>query len=290
VLEIRNVSKRFHNVQALQDISLDVPAGETVGVLGPNGAGKSTLFRLIAGYLNPDEGTIRTTELTYPAIGFKPERLLFPNKVRIRSYLETTVALANVPAAQRRRQVEDVLHAVRLDHVAGMRIGNGSRGMRQRLAIAQSLLGDPPLLLLDEPWSGLDPEGQQEVTEVIRNVRSAGRTVLISTHRLNDLTPVCTYLVILKEGRLFFQESMAAARARRPFVEIITDREVAPLSPLLRTLHGQLTVEGTTVRIPPGEPAIRRRVMTTLLGAGYDIIQVERQEQSLFEIYSEALR
>lgn len=157
MIEIHNVSKNFYGLKALDGVSLRIGRGEVVGLLGPNGAGKTTLFKLIAGLLHPDSGKIRPTNGRWPTIGYKPDRLLFPNRLRISEYLAMMASLSGAQAEDRERAVFNALVQVDLVSHADKRIGDCSKGMRQRLGLAQALMGNPTLLLLDEPSNGLIP-------------------------------------------------------------------------------------------------------------------------------------
>ncbi|KPK09873.1 MAG: hypothetical protein AMJ56_09745, partial [Anaerolineae bacterium SG8_19] len=156
MLEILNITKRFHTLVAVDNLTLDVPQGEVLGVLGPNGAGKTTLFKLIVGFLKPDRGLIRSREGAWPTIGYKPERLLYPNHLRVHEYLNMVAAISNLPRGRIKKAVSESLERVDLTYAANKRIKECSKGMRQRLGLAQAMIGDPQLFLLDEPSNGLD--------------------------------------------------------------------------------------------------------------------------------------
>jgi ABC-2 type transport system ATP-binding protein len=290
VIKLEDVTKRYYSLVAVDHVSFTIPRGEVVGLLGPNGAGKTTLLKLIAGFLNPDEGSIYPDGEGWPAIGFKPERLLFPNQLRVRDYLRMVARLGNLPARQVEGAVAESLEQVKLTEAAEKRINDCSKGMRQRLALAQTLLGRPPLLLLDEPSSGLDPEGQADVCRLIERLHEAGHTVLLSSHVLPEVTRVCTHLIILNQGRIHYESDMDEALALRPHVTIHADRDLSPLVTLLTSLHPQIQVEGEQVILLESAIQLRRHVLSLLVGTGYDVVRVEQKRATVEEIYAEAVQ
>jgi ABC-2 type transport system ATP-binding protein len=290
VIEIQHVTKRFYSVVAVNDVCLRIPAGEVVGILGPNGAGKTTLFKLIAGLLRPDAGHIRPLAGAWPAVGYKPDRLHFPNQMRVHQYLEMSAALDNIPRSEVRPRVRDKLHQLQLGEVAYQRIGDCSKGMRQRLAVAQATLGDAPLLLLDEPSNGLDPAGQSDICRLILDLRAAGRTVVISSHQLQEVTQVCTYLVILKQGEIIYQNAMMEALHERPHTTISAHADLQDMAGLLEALHPEIHVNGRTLILENEAIRLRRQVLSILIAAGFDIIHVDQQRVTLAEIYAEAVQ
>jgi ABC-2 type transport system ATP-binding protein len=290
VIEIQNVTKQFYSVVAVSDVSLRIPQGEVVGVLGPNGAGKTTLFKLIAGFLRPDAGHIRPLAAAWPAIGYKPDRLHFPNQMRVHQYLEMAAALDNIPRAEIRPRVREKLHELQLGQVAYQRIGECSKGMRQRLAFAQATLGGAPLLLLDEPSNGLDPAGQSDICRLIQDLRAGGRTIVISSHQLQEVTQVCTYLVILKQGKIIYQNSILEALHERPHTTICTNADLAEFADLLRALHPEIHVNDHTVILDNDAIRLRRQVLSILIAAGFDIVHVDQQRVTLAELYAEAVQ
>jgi ABC-type multidrug transport system ATPase subunit len=290
VIEIKHVTKNFYSLTALNDVSLRVPRGEVVGILGPNGAGKTTLFKLIAGTLQPTSGEIRPLSKTWPAIGYKPERLLFPNRLRVRQYLQRTAQLANVPKSAISRTVDETLMRVDLSEAANKRINDCSKGMRQRLGLAQILIGDPPLILLDEPSNGLDPSGQTDIHTCIQRLRAEGKTILMSSHHLPEVTRVCTQLVILNRGRIHYQNSMDEALAARSHIHIRTNKPVGAFTAQLTAVDKNVEVLGETVILRDSAMDKRRDILVMLLEAGFDVVRVEHRRISLAEIYSEAVQ
>jgi ABC-2 type transport system ATP-binding protein len=290
VIEVHNVTKRFYSLVALDNVSLTIPQGEVVGILGPNGAGKTTLFKLIAGFLNPDQGYIRPSAGGWPPIGYKPERLLYPNTMRVGQYLRLVAGLSNIPGGQREQVVSESLARVNLSGAAGKLIRDCSKGMRQRIGLAQSLIGEPPLLLLDEPSNGLDPEGQSDICERIQNLRAAGKTILLSSHQLSEVTQVCTRLMIINQGKILYENTMAEALAEQPRVQIRVDHELTEVAGLFGSLHPDIQVNGVSLTLHNEAMHLRRQVLSLLLATGYDILHVEQQRTTLAEVYAEAVK
>lgn len=290
MIEIRNITKRFYTLTALDNVSLTIARGEVVGLLGPNGAGKTTLLKIIAGMLQPDGGQLVPIGSGWPAIGYKPERLLFPNNLRVHEYLEMVAGLSNIPRSLTAQTVETSLQKVGLHYAANKKISACSKGMRQRLGLAQVLIGDPPLLLLDEPSNGLDPEGQTDILQVIHALHAAGKTIVICSHHLHEITQVCTQLVILNHGQIHYRNSMAAALAVRPHVLLRTDKDLAPVRDMFTALHPDISVDGNRLVLKNEAMALRRPVLALLLNSGYDILHVEQKRITLAEIYAKAVQ
>lgn len=289
MISVQNITKRYYSLVAVDDVSFNVAKGQVLGILGPNGAGKTTLFKVIAGFLNPDAGVIKPRGGRWPAIGYKPERLLFPRRMRVANYLRMVGRLSNLRGGQLESAVADVLHQVKLEEVQERRIGDCSKGMRQRLSLAQSMLGNPPLLLLDEPSNGLDPEGQADISNIIEQRRARGQTVIMNSHQLPEVTRVCTHLIILKQGRVHYQASVEEALALRPHVTIQADKELSVIAELLHSLHHDVEVEENRVILNNEAIRMRRHVLSLLVGTGFDIVGVAQKRATLEEIYAEAV-
>jgi ABC-2 type transport system ATP-binding protein len=290
VIEIRNVSKQFFNVRALDNVTIQIGRGEVVGLLGPNGAGKTTLFQLVAGLRHPDSGQIRPSNGRWPAIGYKPDRLLFPNRLRVSNYLAIMASLCGVRPEDQERAVFDALVQVDLVSQANKRIGDCSRGMRQRLGLAQAIIGNAPLLLLDEPSNGLDPNGQAEMQALIKKLNTAGKTIVISSHQLEEITAVCTQLVILNNGQVHYQNSIVEALTISPHTLIQADRDLAEFADVVRAQHPEIQVEGNKIQLLGEAMKLRREILALLLQAQYDVLHVEQKHVTLAEIYARAVQ
>lgn len=292
VIEFKQVTKKYYNLTALKDINLHIPKGEVTGLLGPNGAGKTTLIKLIAGIIMPTSGevTSRFPNGAWPSIGYKPERLVFPGNLVVSQYLEMIAGVCNTPRSQTDTIVLESLARVNLLAAASKQIKTLSKGMRQRLGLAQALIGDPDLLLLDEPSSGLDPEGQEEILSYIEELRIAGKTILLSSHLLHEVTRACTNLVILKEGRMLYQNRVSEALSLQPHVVITVDRPLDEAQQLLLRVHPDITFEGNEIILRNEAIQMRRQILAVLINRGFDIMRVEQRRMTLAEIYAEAVQ
>lgn len=289
MIEINDVTKQFYDQLALNHVTLNIADGEVVGLLGPNGAGKSTLMKIIAGLYQVSSGTVRPTADEWPAIGYKPERLLYPNHLRVRDYLKLVANLSNIPNEQIETAVERSILRVGLVSSADKRIKHCSKGMRQRIGMAQILIGDPQLILLDEPSNGLDPSGQKEMIAIIKQLQSEGKTIIMSSHQLHEVTQVCTQLVILSQGEVRYQESVADAVARQAQTTIQADKAVTAVAPLISTLHPDIAIRHDKIILKNEAMYLRRQVLAILISNGFDIVYLDQQRKTLDEIYAEAI-
>lgn len=210
MIEITEVSKRYGTVEALEDVSLRIDGGATVGLLGTNGAGKTTLFRLIVGHDTPDTGSLTVAGMTPSAgptvrrrVGYLPESAGFPSALTGREILDFHARIRDVPGGERSDRVTEVLSTVGLATAADRAVGGYSNGMRRRLGLATALVGRPQVLLLDEPTAGLDPRGVDAFNEAIARLNSEmDITIVFSSHRLAEVEQVCDRVIVLHEGRV----------------------------------------------------------------------------------------
>jgi ABC-2 type transport system ATP-binding protein len=210
-LEVRNLTKRFGRTLAVDDLSFSVEAGRVTGFLGPNGAGKTTTMRALLGLVRPSAGEalvdgqppvamkepLRTVGAALEATAFHPSR-------SGRNHLRVLAASAGIPHSR----VEEALEMVELSGAANRRVKGYSLGMRQRLALAAALLGEPRILILDEPANGLDPQGMRWLRDLLRDQAAAGRTVLVSSHLLSEVAQTAEQLVVIRDGRLVAEASL----------------------------------------------------------------------------------
>ncbi len=205
-IEIQGLSKRFGAFQALTDISLLVPSGTCCGLIGPNGAGKTTLFGLMCGYLKPSAGSLRILGANPQIPGslkhvlsVLPQDAALPSAFSVTGFLCYMASLSSLPDPK--EAARKALAQVGLSDVGGRRCNTLSHGMAKRIALAQTMLGDPPLVLLDEPTAGLDPASAQVVRTLILELRSK-RTIVVSSHNLQELEDLCDMAVLMDKGRI----------------------------------------------------------------------------------------
>ena len=195
MVTLEHISKSFGKQQVLRDVSLTIGEGEIVGLLGPNGAGKSTLMKIVIGLWNADGG-----QVTAPRrIGYLPERNPLYEEMYVREYLQFMARMTE--DGKGRKQVEELIARVGLTAETHKKIGHLSKGYRQRVGLAQALLGEPEMLILDEPTTGLDPNQLVEIRDLIRT-EGKQRTIILSTHILQEVQEVCSRVVILDHGEV----------------------------------------------------------------------------------------
>jgi ABC-2 type transport system ATP-binding protein len=209
LLLVNSLTKRYGSVTALDSLSVEVPDGR-VGVVGANGAGKTTLFRILLGLARPTEGAVYVRGISVAddpigvraRLGYMPEHDCLPLDQTAADVVATFGELSGLPVRAARQRASDVLDLVGLDEARFRPIGGFSTGMRQRAKLAQALVGDPALVLLDEPTAGLDPAGREEMLALVARLGTFGISVLMSTHLLDDVQRVCDYVVMIDGGRL----------------------------------------------------------------------------------------
>lgn len=213
--------REYGEVVAVRDVDLSVPRGAVMALVGPNGAGKSTLLKMLSAVLEPTRGTALVNGVdinedprgVHASVGFLPDFFGLYEELTAGEYLEYFARAYGVPAGGRGAVVARTLADVDLAGKAGARVQALSRGMRQRLAIGRTLLHEPPLLLLDEPASGLDPESRHDLQKLFTRLARAGKTLIVSSHILTELEDYCTHVAILREGALVACGSLAEVRA-----------------------------------------------------------------------------
>jgi ABC-2 type transport system ATP-binding protein len=231
-IDLHDVTKVYRGrVHALQGIEMRVGRGEVFGLLGPNGAGKSTLVKIMMSVVRPTfaRGTILGQPVAHKAtlarIGYLPENHRFPRYLTGRQVLDFFGAMAKVDRATRKRRTGELLDTVGMTVAADRKIATYSKGMAQRIGLAQALMNDPDLVVLDEPTDGVDPHGRRDIREVLVRLRSAGKTVFVNSHLLSELEMVCDRVAILVGGRVARQgtiDELTIAKQRYE-IEIVPD-------------------------------------------------------------------
>ncbi|WP_201861231.1 ABC transporter ATP-binding protein [Microvirga soli] len=295
-VEIRNVVKRFGKVEAVRDVSFSLPEGETVALVGHNGAGKTTLMKLMLGLIRPTSGSI-TVLGDDPAAGqFEARRRLgyLPENVSFNAALTGQETLAFYARLKREpaKSVAPLLERVGLTHAAGRRVGTYSKGMRQRLGLAQALLGEPRVLLLDEPTTGLDPALRHSFYEIVEELRGRGATVLLSSHALTELEERAGRVIIMNRGIKVADGTLDELRriARLPTrIRLkVTDTGLANVPNWLGPVEGWRRINGHMVEID-ASPERKIELLRRATDEGAPVEDLDVFPPTLDELYAHFL-
>jgi ABC-2 type transport system ATP-binding protein len=274
MVEVDNLRVRYGKLEAVKGISFAIPQREVFGFIGPNGAGKSTTIKVLATLLAPTSGTARIDGLDVPAnprqvrrkIGYVPDFFGVYEDLTVQEYLHFFAAAYGLERSRRVATVGDVLQLTELSDKLTEPVDGLSRGMKQRLSLARVLLHDPQVLLLDEPASGLDPRARIEMRELLKALRGLGKTILISSHILHELSQLCTRIGIVEQGRLVAEGSL---------------QDIYRQLSLLRLVHVQVTNldgNGMLARIEqlPGVARVERQVDRLAISLHEDQVPAEQ--------------
>ncbi len=309
-IEVVHLVKTYAGVAAVSDITFSVAKGEILGFLGPNGAGKSTTMRILTGYLPATSGTVRVCGVpaaSHPSevkrrVGYMPENNPLPEDMRVSEYLYFRGRLKEVPRRKLGPRIDEVLELCDLKRMRHRIIGKLSKGFRQRVGIAEAILAEPPVIIMDEPTIGLDPHQILIVRDLIASLR--GRmTVIISSHILPEIEMTCDRVLIINQGRVVAQGTPAALRREilgHSTYELELAGDPAGLRPLLSKFDPTMRV---TAEGAPGDDGFRRITLTTegddevgeallraLLANGYRLRSLSRAHSTLEDVFLAATR
>ncbi len=299
MINIINLSKFYGRFAAVNNLNLHVPKGDLFGFVGPNGAGKTTTIRMVCGLLKPTAGYIEIGGFNFAqdpdkvkrCIGYVPDFFGVYDNLKVKEYMEFYGSIYGIDDADIRRMTGDLLELVNLKNLEEQYVDTLSRGMKQRLCVARALLHNPQLLILDEPSSGLDPRARVEMKEVLMNLNSMGKTIIISSHILADIAEMCTSVGIMNHGRL------AAAGKMSDILEIGVDKHH-----LIISINGNMEEAVSRVKELPeasiwqvreneivlscsGEEDQINRIVMSLMKAGVMIGGFRKEEQSLETLF-----
>ena len=289
MIEVHDLSKRFGKTQAVAGLSFRVEPGTITGFLGPNGAGKSTTLRSVLGLVHPDSGGATVLGVPYAQLDRPLRRVgavleaseVHPGRSG-RNHLRVLAAAAGIPRAR----VEEVLELVELTAAAHRRVKGYSLGMRQRLGLASALLGDPEVLVLDEPANGLDPAGIRWLRDLLRSLAAEGRTILVSSHVLAEVAQTVDRVVIIHRGRLVQQATVAEVLAGAQGGTLVRSPELEKLTRLLTANGGNVLAggDGLVVGLPP------ERVGELAAANGIVLHELRVEQATLEEVFLELTR
>jgi ABC-2 type transport system ATP-binding protein len=304
MIQAEHLTKRFGTATAIADVSFEVARGEIVGFLGPNGAGKSTTMRILCGVFPPTSGRALIAGYDVVAdalrarrvVGYFPERVSLYLDMTVREYLTYVAQMKDVGARGRRAEVDRALGAAGVMHVAHRLIGTLSKGYRQRVGIAQALLGQPRVLILDEPTAGLDPEQVAEMRRLIRNLRGEN-TVLLSTHILPEVEATCDRVLIINQGRILAVDSTPNLNQRlRQTSQIYVEVRgpAAAVAERLQSVPGVLSIEPAPAPLDGAvaftvstekDRDLRAQLAACITGAQWDLQELRPVALSLEAIF-----
>lgn len=292
MIEVRQLSKYFGTKKAVAGVSFGVRKGEILGFLGPNGAGKSTTMRMITGFIPPSGGTavvggadILTDSLAArKKIGYLPENAPVYPDMTVTDYLDFCARVRGFSGAERRLTVSRTIERCVLSEAAFQTVGTLSKGFKQRVCFAQSILHDPEYLILDEPTDGLDPNQKHEVREMIRRM-GADKAIILSTHILDEVDAVCTRAIIIADGRLVVDETPETLRARSALHGAVS-LSLGPASPE-RALECLGAVQGVRkAEVLESGPEVKLRVYPQQVGAAITARIIRAMGENGFEVTS----
>lgn len=303
MIDIRKLTRRFAQHTAVDDLSFAVEPGEVLGFLGPNGAGKSTTMKMLTGFLAPTSGTasifghdIQTqTLLAQRSLGYLPEGAPCYGDMTVRGFLEFIAEIRGFRGAEKKARVAQAAGQVELDKVLGQSIETLSKGFKRRVGLAQAILHDPRVLILDEPTDGLDPNQKHQVRQLIQSL-ARDKIVIISTHILEEVTAVCTRAVVIAAGKLVADDTPYELERRSRYHQAVTLVADEPLDPLaLAVLPGVAGVEenaaggGLTVLAKPGE-VIFPQVNQLIHQRGWRVKELDVERGRLDEVFRSLTR
>jgi len=302
MIRVEGLTKRYGDRTAISNLTFHAGKGEIIGFLGPNGAGKTTTMRILTGYMPPSEGKasvagfdLLTQSLEVrKRVGYLPENVPLYPEMSVVGYLDFMADLRHI--SNRNDRVDEVMEQVHIAERAESFIGNLSKGLRQRVGLAQALLHKPEVLILDEPMEGLDPQQQIEVKRLIREVGQA-QTVMLSTHIMAHAQELCDRVIIINGGQIVAEDTpdrLSAQLAGGGRVHLVVDGDGTGLLEELRQLPGLAKIEVVRdgqfeIETSPG-PDPRPAIAGTVVGGGWKLLELRRDHLSLEEIFIQLTR
>jgi len=294
LIQTDGLTKRFGPVTAVEELTIDVLSGVT-GLVGANGAGKSTLLKILLGLLPATSGTARVLDLDVAAdgpairerVGYMPEHDCLPPDVSATEFVVHMGRMSGLPTTAARERAADTLRHVGLYEERYRPMGGYSTGMRQRVKLAQALVHDPALVLLDEPTNGLDPAGRDDMLELIRRIGAEfGISVIVTSHLLGELERVCDGIVVIDGGRLLQHSSTASVTAETTVVVVEVDGNSAGLRDRLTGAGVAVREDGKVLYVDVGEGSTYDVVRDAVADLGLGLVRMERQRHRMTEIFT----
>jgi len=299
MIELLHFTKRYGELTAVDDLCLEIGEGEMFGFIGPNGAGKTTTIRFLATLLKPTSGDAIVAGYQVGSdpmevrrrIGYMPDSFGVYDGMRVWEFLDFFAVAYQIPRARRKAVIGDVLDLLDLDGKRDALVNSLSRGMKQRLCLAKTLVHDPPVLILDEPASGLDPRARVEIKALLKELRRMGKTILISSHILAELADCCTSIGVIERGRLLIAgpiEDVYRRIRRNRIIRIRVKQDADSALSIVRALPETLDVqvEGTriTAELATDDDGLAR-LMARLIDQGVELVSFAEKEPTLEDVF-----
>jgi len=304
MIEVKDLNMRFGRVQALQDVSFTVAAGDVFGFIGPNGAGKTTTIRILATVQEPTSGrafvdghcVVNEPERVRESIGYMPDEFGVYEGVRVEEYLDFFAGAFRMNRKTRRRACEDVLELTDMKELRARLVSELSKGMRQRLCVAKTLLHDPKVLILDEPAAGLDPRARIELRALLRELANMGKTIFISSHILTELADLCNSVGIIEKGRILAAGEIGEITARLTPARHVLIRVLGRAEEAVKLLREDPMAEHVqhedgAIRVCfQGDRSQIHRLVKRLTDADIPIVGLEEQKADLEDVFMKITR
>ena len=290
-IEVRHLTKDYPGVRALDNLNLEVRRGECFGLLGPNGAGKTTLVKLLLNLIYPSAGTVHIfnqpvkNDSLREKIGYLPEKVRIYGFLTGSEFLDYQGKLYGLDRALRKTRTEECLKTVAMYEDRSRRIGEYSKGMVQRIGLAQALLNNPELLLLDEPAAGLDPISNKEMRDILLRLKDAGVTIFINSHLLSEIEMICDRVAILHRGRLVRSGTKQELTAGGEVIELCVEGINDLLIEKMRALSTRITIEGNVIRLVPQDTRTVSALPELVIAHGGKLLSLTKRVESLEDIF-----
>lgn len=309
MIECRKLTKRYGRTLALDGLDLTVGGGELHGFVGPNGAGKTTAMRILSTLLRPDSGEALVDGVSVVAnpgkaramVGYMPDFFGVYDNLKVWEYLDLYAGCLRMGEKERRRRIDELLDLIALTDKREVFVDGLSRGMKQRLCLARALLHDPRLLILDEPASGMDPRARAEMRDILTEIGQMGKTVLISSHILPELSQMCSSMSILERGKLIFSGTVEALEAKMHaraelivrFTEKPGEEDAARAREAIQAAFDTLPEESENALWRIGAPESDEgdaRLLSQLMSLGLSVCEFKREKATLEQVFMEVTR
>jgi ABC-2 type transport system ATP-binding protein len=305
IIEIQGLTKKYGDLTALNDLTLNIEQGEVFGFIGPNGAGKTTTMRILTTLLKPSSGkawvagesVIDNPRAVRRNIGYMPDFFGVYDDMKVWEYLDFFAACYDIPQSTRLGMVDDLLALVDLGHKKEAFVDSLSRGMKQRLCLARTLAHDPQVLILDEPASGLDPRARIEIRELLRELKSMGKTIFFSSHILSEVADICTSIAILEAGGLVAYGDMAEMKKKLRAHRLMQLRVLGDLQPvqefLLRHEAVESIITAEAADIPSdalrfdfnGDDEALSQLLSNLIAQSFRLVAFQEETGDLEDVF-----